>query len=181
MALLFVVTAACQPAETPEPNIPNNPNSPGGGTPSLTDNSMRLTPPGGTAFVVNFMNTTFTGTETDSRGGSFYSVKHTYLVQDGNRNFDRIAICFKAEPAPGTYAIVNPLYYGEIPTDKAAMNVTYQGWNHSALSGTVSVSVVSGRLKVESNDLVLSAGRRVTGDTTALPENTRCDVILKGL
>lgn len=174
---MLVTTVACQPAETPEPNNPGNQNNPGGST-SLTDNGMRITPPASSAFVVNFTNPTSSAMETDGRGNPFYAVKNVFLVLDGNRNFDRIAVGFKNEPAAGTYPIVNVNYYGEIPVDKAAMNLTYQGWNHRALSGTIVVSVVNGKIKVEANDLLLGGGARVTGDTTALPDSSRCDLKL---
>jgi hypothetical protein len=177
LALMLLTAIACQPAETPNPNNPNNPNNPGGNT-ALTDNSMRITPPGAAAFVINFTNPTSGDMENDSRGRPFFAVKNIFLVPDANRQFDRIAVGFKSQPAAGTYPIVNVNYYGDIPEGKAAMNVTYQGWNHRASAGTVVVSLVNGKIKVEANDLLMGGGARVTGDTTALPDSSRCDVRL---
>ncbi|MBA4304368.1 MAG: hypothetical protein C0424_09110 [Sphingobacteriaceae bacterium] len=174
---VLLLAMACQPSETPEPNNPNNPNNPGGGT-TLTDNSMRITPPGAGVFVVNFTNPTSGDMENDSRGRPYFAVKNIFLVQDGNRNFDRIAVGFRTQPAAGSYPIANVNYYGEIPEGSAAMNVTYQGWNHRALSGTVVVSLVNGNIKVEANDVIMGGGARVTGDTTALPDSSRCDLRL---
>ena len=177
LALILLAVMACEPAETPEPNQPANPNNPGGNT-SLSDNSIRFRPPGGSTVVEAFTTLTTGGAETDGQGNSFYAVKNIFLVQDGTRNFDRVAVGFKSAPSAGTYPIVNVNYYGQIPTGSAGMNVTYMGLNYRALSGTVQVSLVDGKVKVAIDDVVLGGGARVTGNATPFPDSTRCDLRL---
>jgi hypothetical protein len=175
LVALLLLAAACKPAESPEPNNPSNP----GGNTDMTDNSMRIKPPGAAAFVVKFTTNPTSGEmENDKNGVPYFAVKNIFLVQDANRKFDRIGVGFKTQPAAGTYPIVNVNDYGEIPEGSAAMNVTYQGWNHRALAGVVMVSLVNGKIKVEANDLLMGGGGLVTGDTTALPDSSRCDVRL---
>lgn len=149
---------------------------PGNNT-GLETNTFKFMPAAGGESVHSFSSAIICGMESSAQG-PFYSFRGFFNI-GANSTYDRLAVGFLTEPADGDYTVIYQQYYAQLPAGNAGVNITYDGYNYAAQSGTVTVATVGGKKQVSFSNVVLGSGGFVTGTGTDHGANSKVTAVMQ--